>query len=105
MNLRDQFLEVQKSMGPAIIGQATVIERLMIALLANGNVLREGLPGTARTRSIKTLSRLIETEFRRVQFTPDSVAFRCDRLGDLPRAKRNVRVPARAAVRHPGVSR
>ena len=55
MNLRDQFLEVQKCMGQAIIGQETVLERLMIALLANGNVLMEGLPGTAKTRSIKTL--------------------------------------------------
>jgi MoxR-like ATPase len=71
MTLRDQFLEVQKGMSRAIIGQETVIERLMIALLANGNVLMEGLPGTAKTRSIKTLSRLIESEFRRVQFTPD----------------------------------
>jgi MoxR-like ATPase len=43
----------------------------MIALLANGNVLMEGLPGTAKTRSIKTLSKLIESKFSRVQFTPD----------------------------------
>ncbi len=59
--------EVQRS----IIGQETVIERLLIALLANGNVLMEGLPGTAKTRSIKTLSKLIDSEFSRVQFTPD----------------------------------
>jgi MoxR-like ATPase len=58
-------------MGEAIIGQQTVIERLLIALLANGNVLMEGLPGTAKTRSIKTLSSLLQSEFRRVQFTPD----------------------------------
>ena len=71
MNSRDQILEVQQRLGEAIIGQQTVIERLVIALLANGNVLMEGLPGTAKTRSIKTLSRLIESQFRRVQFTPD----------------------------------
>ena len=58
-------------MNAAVIGQETVVERLMIALLANGHVLMEGLPGTAKTRSIKTLSSLIESEFRRVQFTPD----------------------------------
>ena len=58
-------------MNDAIIGQQTVVERLLIALLANGNVLMEGLPGTAKTRSIKTLAKLIESEFRRVQFTPD----------------------------------
>jgi len=58
-------------MNEAVIGQHTVVERLLIALLANGNVLMEGLPGTAKTRSIKTLSKLIESQFSRVQFTPD----------------------------------
>lgn len=58
-------------MNAAIIGQETVVERLLIALLTGGNVLMEGLPGTAKTRSIKTLSRLIDGEFSRVQFTPD----------------------------------
>lgn len=58
-------------MNAAVLGQETVVERLLIALLANGNVLMEGLPGTAKTRSIKTLSRLIESRFSRVQFTPD----------------------------------
>ncbi len=58
-------------MNAAVIGQETVVERLIIALLANGHVLMEGLPGTAKTRSIKTLSKLIESDFSRVQFTPD----------------------------------
>lgn len=71
MSPHDSFIELQKQMGASIIGQQTVIERLLIALLANGNVLMEGLPGTAKTRSIKTLSKLIESQFRRVQFTPD----------------------------------
>ena len=58
-------------MNAAIIGQETVVERLLIAFLADGHVLMEGLPGVAKTRSIKTLSKLAESEFRRVQFTPD----------------------------------
>jgi MoxR-like ATPase len=58
-------------MNAAVLGQEAVVERLLIALLANGNVLMEGLPGTAKTRSIKTLSGLIDSQFRRVQFTPD----------------------------------
>ena len=58
-------------MNRAIIGQENVVQRLLIALLAGGNVLMEGLPGTAKTRSIKTLSTLIESQFSRVQFTPD----------------------------------
>ncbi len=67
----DSILKISEAMNAAVIGQQTVVERLIIALLANGHVLMEGLPGTAKTRSIKTLSKLIESEFSRVQFTPD----------------------------------
>ncbi len=68
---RDSILQISHAMNAAVLGQQMVVERLMIALLANGNVLMEGLPGTAKTRSIKTLSGLIDSQFRRVQFTPD----------------------------------
>jgi MoxR-like ATPase len=67
----ESIQRISTALNAAVIGQQTVVERLMIALLANGNVLMEGLPGTAKTRSIKTMSKLIESEFRRVQFTPD----------------------------------
>ena len=67
----EAFRRISEEMNRSIIGQEQVVERLVIALLANGNVLMEGLPGTAKTRSIKTLSRLVESQFRRVQFTPD----------------------------------
>jgi MoxR-like ATPase len=59
--------EVQRS----IIGQGAVVERLIIALLANGNVLVEGLPGLAKTRSIKSLAKVLEAGLSRIQFTPD----------------------------------
>ncbi|MBB3205846.1 MoxR-like ATPase [Rhodopirellula rubra] len=68
---REAIDSISTAMNAAVIGQETVVERLLIALLANGHVLMEGLPGTAKTRSIKTLSSLIESEFSRVQFTPD----------------------------------
>ena len=68
---REALSRISEAMNAAVLGQETVVERLLIALLANGNVLMEGLPGTAKTRSIKTLSRLIESRFSRVQFTPD----------------------------------
>ncbi|WFB35867.1 AAA family ATPase [Kiritimatiellota bacterium B12222] len=58
-------------MNKSVIGQEAVVEKLLIALLADGHVLMEGLPGVAKTRSIKTLSRLIPSDFRRIQFTPD----------------------------------
>ncbi len=48
-----------------------MIDRLLIAILADGHVLMEGLPGLAKTRTIKTLAKNLESEFRRIQFTPD----------------------------------
>jgi MoxR-like ATPase len=71
MAARDQILELKRRVGESIIGQEAVIDRLLVALLANGNVLMEGLPGLAKTRAIKTLSRNVESEFSRIQFTPD----------------------------------
>jgi len=71
MNTREAFQQISAAMNAAIIGQETVIERLLIAFLADGHVLMEGLPGVAKTRSIKTLGNLVESQFSRVQFTPD----------------------------------
>ena len=71
MNPHEAFQKISTAMNAAIIGQEDVVERLLIAFLADGHVLMEGLPGVAKTRSIKTLGKLIESEFSRVQFTPD----------------------------------
>jgi MoxR-like ATPase len=62
---------LQQAMQRAVIGQNEVIESLLLALLANGNVLLEGLPGTAKTRSIKTLASVLDADLGRIQFTPD----------------------------------
>ena len=58
-------------MQQSIIGQEAVVERLIIGLLANGNLLVEGLPGLAKTRAIKALAKNLEADFSRIQFTPD----------------------------------
>ena len=71
MTPRDSIREVQDRVNKSVIGQERVVERLIIALLANGNVLVEGLPGLAKTRAIKSLSQALESEFSRIQFTPD----------------------------------
>jgi len=57
--------------GRVIVGQRYLIERLLIGLLADGHVLLEGVPGLAKTLSVKTLSAAIQTTFHRIQFTPD----------------------------------
>ncbi len=67
----DQITELQARMGQAIIGQTQVIERLVIGLLANGNLLIEGLPGLAKTRAVKAMASNLDADFSRIQFTPD----------------------------------
>ena len=57
--------------GRVIVGQRTMIERLLIGLLADGHVLMEGVPGLAKTLTVRTLADAIDTSFRRLQFTPD----------------------------------
>jgi len=64
-----------------IVGQGYLIERLMVGLLANGHMLVEGVPGLAKTMSIKTLSQAINTKFQRLQFTPDLLP--ADLIGTL----------------------
>lgn len=62
---------LRSEMGKVIIGQKELVDRLIIGLLGNGHVLLEGVPGLAKTLSIKTLAQCIEADFQRIQFTPD----------------------------------
>lgn len=71
MEARDAIQQISAAMNDSVIGQEEVVQRIIIALLADGHVLMEGLPGTAKTRSVKTLSSLVESKFGRIQFTPD----------------------------------
>ena len=64
-----------------IVGQDYLIERLLIGLFANGHILIEGVPGLAKTLSVKTLSQAISTHFQRIQFTPDLLP--ADLIGTL----------------------
>jgi MoxR-like ATPase len=67
----EQIQLLKERMQQSIIGQEAVVERLIIGLLANGNLLVEGLPGLAKTRAIKALAKNLEADFSRIQFTPD----------------------------------
>ncbi|KHJ54529.1 ATPase AAA [Aureimonas altamirensis] len=71
MNTRDGILALQKRMNAAVIGQERMVERLLLGLVADGNLLVEGLPGLAKTRAIKSLAANLEAGFSRIQFTPD----------------------------------
>jgi MoxR-like ATPase len=62
---------INDELSKVIVGQQTMIERLLIGLLSNGHVLLEGVPGLAKTLAIKSLSQTIQAQFSRIQFTPD----------------------------------
>ena len=71
MTSRESILQLQKRISETVLGQEAMIERLLIGLLANGNLLVEGLPGLAKTRAIKKLSKFLDAGLSRIQFTPD----------------------------------
>ena len=67
--MRKVLVEIKK----VIVGQDLMLERILVALLARGHILIEGVPGLAKTLAIKTTARVIDCEFKRIQFTPDLV--------------------------------
>ncbi len=62
---------ISMEMSKSIVGQKHMVERLLIGLLSNGHVLLEGVPGLAKTLAIKSLAKVIDAQFNRIQFTPD----------------------------------
>ncbi|MGI9294646.1 MAG: AAA family ATPase [Pseudomonadales bacterium] len=71
MSTLEAIHNLQAAVSQAVIGQPEATQQLVVALLCNGNLLLEGFPGTAKTRSIKTLANVLEAELGRIQFTPD----------------------------------
>jgi len=71
MALAERFQAMQQEVAKVIVGQEAVFEQIVIAFFAGGHVLLEGVPGTAKTLMAKTLARLIQTDFNRIQFTAD----------------------------------
>lgn len=77
-----QFIALLKAeMGKVIIGQSDMVDSLLIGLLSNGHILLEGVPGLAKTLAINTLSKVVDVEFSRIQFTPDLLP--ADLLGTM----------------------
>ncbi len=71
MSSHEVIMNLRQRMAEAIIGQQDIVDKLLLALLCNGNVLIEGLPGLAKTRAVKGLARNLDARFSRIQFTPD----------------------------------
>ena len=77
-----KFIDPLKaSIGEVIVGQEDLINKILIGLLANGHILLEGVPGLAKTLTVNTLAKAIDTNFQRIQFTPDMLP--ADLLGTL----------------------
>src|SRR6478672_5086137 len=71
MSPRDAVAQLQKQMETSIVGQRDLLRQMIVALLANGHLLLESLPGLAKTRAVKSLARNLDAQMRRIQFTPD----------------------------------
>jgi len=77
----DFVYRLREEIGKVVVGQRYVVDRLLVGLLANGHLLLEGVPGLAKTLSVKTLAQTIDASFRRIQFTPDLLP--ADLIGTL----------------------
>jgi MoxR-like ATPase len=78
---------IDQEMGRVIVGQKDMVQKLLVALLADGHVLLEGVPGLAKTMAIKALARTVDVGFSRIQFTPDLLP--ADLIGTMIYSQRN----------------
>lgn len=69
--LQNKVLSVKEELSKVIVGQSEMVDALLIGLFTNGHILLEGVPGLAKTTTVKTLADIISLNFKRVQFTPD----------------------------------
>ena len=69
--IKESFIALQNYMNTQIVGQQQLIQKLLLALLSDGHLLVEGLPGLAKTKAVKVLSGTLDAGFQRIQFTPD----------------------------------
>ncbi|MEM9162188.1 MAG: MoxR family ATPase [Cyanobacteria bacterium P01_F01_bin.4] len=70
-DLQTRVNRIGQTLGQVIVGQTKVIDQLLVALLAGGHLILEGVPGTGKTLTVKAMAHLIQTEFCRIQLTPD----------------------------------
>lgn len=71
MSVRSNIIDLQSSINQAVLGQEAVVRQILLALLADGHVLLESLPGLAKTRTVRALARHLHADMSRIQFTPD----------------------------------
>lgn len=79
--------QIRQGMAQMVVGQAHLVDALLIGLLADGHILLEGMPGLAKTLAIKTLAQLLDANYKRIQFTPDLLP--ADVVGTLMYSQKN----------------
>ena len=95
-SLREAMNRVRLEVGKAVVGQDGAVTGLLIALLARGHVLLEGVPGVAKTLLVRAFSRALGLDTKRIQFTPDLMPGDVTGLARVRRPDGGVRVPRRA---------
>ena len=71
MDLHNKIVELKQEISKGVIGQDEMVNSILIGLLTNGHILLEGVPGLAKTTTVKTIAQAIDLNFKRIQFTPD----------------------------------
>ncbi len=89
----ERLRQITGAMERVIVGQRALVERILVALLCNGHVLIEGVPGLAKTKVVKSLAELVDARFQRIQFTPDLLP--ADLVGTLIYDPREARFTTR----------
>ena len=97
--LQKQLAQVRSELQKVIVGQEKMIDYLLVALLSNGHVLLEGVPGIAKTITVKLLSKALDIGFSRIQFTPDLMP--SDVLGLPYLTSRNQNLSSRKGLSSP----
>ena len=71
MSLQNKLHELRKEIAKGVVGQEQMVNSILIGLLTNGHILLEGVPGLAKTTTVKAVAQAIDLDFKRIQFTPD----------------------------------
>ena len=88
--LQEKIKKVEAEVGKVVVGQQYMVNRLLIGLFTNGHILMEGVPGLAKTLTVNTLAKVLQSDFQRIQFTSRLTTCRCDWYYDLQSERRKV---------------
>lgn len=98
--LQETFQNIRLQIGKVIVGQDKTVEQLLIAILAGGHCLLEGVPGLAKTLMVRSLAQAMDLQFQRIQFTPDLMPASITRLANRRGRSSNARLVLASVTSH-----